>query len=167
MAAAHLRQVSSAGLPLGRWRLAPDPTMATAILPTDMATATRILGTAITRPPTPIQGTATATIRPPTPIQGTATATTRPPTPIRAIIGPLTTAPRMAWVTGTPTGLRASGATNTRASPCTARRLHERQAEHRLPALPHAALTVRARGGAASAPLNTLNFATMLLLLWP
>src|SRR5215216_4976865 len=54
--AAHLRQVSSAGLPLGRWRLAPDPTMATAILPTDMATATRILGTAITRPPTPIQG---------------------------------------------------------------------------------------------------------------
>src|SRR5215213_5121127 len=110
-----------------------------------MATATRSMGTATTRLPT----------------------RTRPTTPIRAIIGPLTTAPRMAWVTGTPTGLRASGATNTRASPCTARRLHERQADHRLPALPHAALTVRARGGAASAPRNTLDFAAMLLLLWP
>src|SRR5215217_2907151 len=92
-----------------------------------MATATpptMAMGTAITRPPTPIQGTATATTRLPT--------RTRPTTPIRAIFGPLTTAPRMA---GAAIGLRASGSRNTRASPCAARTLQERQADHRLPAL--------------------------------
>src|SRR5215207_11733983 len=127
MAAAHSLQVLSAASHLGRSRLAPGPTMATAILPTDMATATRILGTAITRPPTPIQGTATATIRLPT--------RTRPPTPTRATTEPLTTGPRMAWVMGVPIGLRASGSRNTPASTGAARKLQERQADHRLPAL--------------------------------
>src|SRR5215207_11763732 len=94
MAAAHSRQVLSAASHLGRSRPAPGPTMATAILPTGMATATRIPGTGTIRLPT----------------------RTRPPTPTRATTEPLTTGPRMAWVTGTPIGLQASGSINTGAS---------------------------------------------------
>jgi hypothetical protein len=41
-----------------------------------------------------------------------------PITPIRAIMGPLTMAPRMARVTETPIGLRASGSVNRSASTC-------------------------------------------------